>query len=542
MIFDPTLTVLGVVQVAVFVWALRLARQSDSDALHELEQRFNPDIQSRATRGDGPDWVRYMDEADRVHEQRLDGIRTSAHAALVLGIGGTLAVLSLRLLGSGDPTTALSNLTDAIGPALLASLFGIVNNLAITLGLFRISDRRFAASLEEYRNALQARSDASPPTERFAEAVRDQLGNAFREAVRTFPEAFARLDESIGELSRVTERQSKAALEAAAELKSSADGLTSAARKVAPATQLLLASTERLHSLPDRLSQTLDTAMEHWEAEIRRDQQSFVTGVREVLDRQQGILEDTANSFKEWERQRAEVAEIRDEEWLNSMAKVEKAVATIASTVYGLPDRFTQEVQAMAGTLGKQFGLEARQHIQDLVRAIEKETEERAEQTERLMRDLHTRFLNDTSTVVAKTLEQVYRRVENSLLASLHDVGEELREAIKTLPENARGFAASLTQADTRLQRSLDALTKSADHLGRVARVTEEFQSSLTRALQTSTKRGFEPVLRRFEDAAGELHNTARKLDRANAPVRIHVEPSFPSVGWILQRIRRRPS
>lgn len=535
------LGVLLLAQLAFLAKARRLARESDSDALEGLVKRFEPDIQSRAVRGDGPDWVRYMDEADRVHERRLDAIRGIAHAALVLGIGGTLTVLSFRLLSTTtDSSTALAGLTSAIGPALFASLLGVANNLVITLRLFPISDRQFTASLETYRTALQAHSDVNHPTEKFADAVRDQLGNAFRDAVRTFPEAFARLDDSIAELSKVTEEQSSAAMKAARELRGSAQGLASAAREVAPATRLLLTSTEHLRELPDRLSQTLDASVAQWKKEIRHDQDSFVSGVRQVLDRQQKILEGVRDTFEDWERQRSEVAAIRDEEWLNSMSEVEKAVARISSTVEGLPAQFAQEVQKTADTLGKEFGLEARQHVEDLVRAVRQETETRGEQAREQMRELHTRFLNDTSGVVARTLETVYERVEKSLLASLHDVGEGLREAMETLPENARGFASSLAQADTRLRKSLASLSESAEHLGRVARITEQFEASLIRTLQNSTEQSYRPVLQQFEESVRELRSTATTLERGRGSVRIRVEQPLSLSKWLLQSIRRQ--
>ena len=69
--------------------------------------------------------------------------------------------------------------------------------------------------------------------------------------------------------------------------------------------------------------------------------------------------------------------------------------------------------------------------------------------------------------MVADTLGQVYRQVEGTLLSSLSEVGQGLREALRTLPENAETFAASLSNADERLQRSIERLSESAAHLQR---------------------------------------------------------------------------
>ena len=99
-----------------------------------------------------------MDEADRVHERRVDRMRVWATAALVVGIGGTMGALAVRLWGL--PTFELGVLT-AFAPALLASLFGVANNLVITLWLFRLSDGHFERALNDFRQALQTCSAAS---------------------------------------------------------------------------------------------------------------------------------------------------------------------------------------------------------------------------------------------------------------------------------------------------------------------------------------------------------------------------------------------
>ena len=118
---DPVLWLVLLLQAGVFVRCWFLARGDDSDALDDLWKQFKRDVIGRASRGDGPDWVRYMDEADRVHERRIDTLRVWATAALVVGIGGTMAALAIRLTGAGidqqSSGAALGGLITAIGPA-----------------------------------------------------------------------------------------------------------------------------------------------------------------------------------------------------------------------------------------------------------------------------------------------------------------------------------------------------------------------------------------------------------------------------------------
>ena len=242
---DPVVAIVLVSQVAILLRCWTLARGDDSEVLDRLWKDFKQDINNRAKRGDGPDWVRYMDEADRVHERRVDRMRVWATAALVVGIGGTMAALAVRLWGLS--TFELEVLT-AFAPALVASLTGVVNNLVITLGLFRVSDHRFEEALNSFRQALQTCSDANAPQEKFADAVRDQLGQAFREAVRSFPEAFAHLDKSVQHMGEVATAQSQSMLTAASGLQKGVDGLTAAAAQIAPVAGLLNTATTELRT------------------------------------------------------------------------------------------------------------------------------------------------------------------------------------------------------------------------------------------------------------------------------------------------------
>lgn len=487
---DPVFWLVVGLQVGILIRCLFLASGDDSGAFDRLRKQFEEDITGRAKRGDGPDWVRYMDEADRVHERRIDRLRAWATAALVVGIGGTMLAIVVALFGtSGEELD--DELITAVGPALVASLSGVVNNLFITLRLFRWSDGRFAATLDEFREALHNCSVKNRPDEEFAAAVRDQLGEAFRTAVSTFPDAFARLGE-------ITEAQSKAAVTAATGLKESTDGLTSAAAEIAPVADLLRESTDRLQSLPDRLAQTLAEMHTRWEREVRSGQDSFIGGVTQVLDGQQALLKGARDEFEARERQQRAAVD-----------RLQQAVSDIVKMVEELPATFTQEVGKTVDTMGKEFGLEARQHVEDLKMAVSGGNEALRKQIEETTRDLQNSFLNDTSKVVKETLDKVYREVERTLLSSLKDVGEGLREALHTLPKHADTFAASLSTADEKLQRSIERLTESAAHLERVATLTKQFEASLSRALQEATARSFKPLRSSMQEIVTELRRSA---------------------------------
>ena len=535
------LAVVVLFQRAIFAYCRKLAG-GDDEALNRLWNQFKSDIIIRASRGVGPDWVRYMDEADRVHERQVDVLRGGANAALVVGIGGTMAALALRAVLEPE----LQGLISAVGPALGASLSGVANNLFITLRLFPRSDNRFAESLDEYRNALHECSRQHSPREEFALAVRDQLGNAFREAVRTFPEAFARLDKSVESLGEVTGAQSKAVLEAAAGLKEGAERLTSAASDIVPVAQLLESTIDRLHGLPDRLKEMLDEARTRWELEIRRDQDAFINGVQQVLKSQQELLERTRNAFKEWEERRRDAASEQETQWRETILLIQKSEAKMLDIAEGLPNVFAREVARVADAMGEQFGLEARQHVADLANVVRDGNKSLREIVDEATRDLQNRFLNDTSRVVEETLDRVYRRVEGTLLNSLAEVGEGIKRALVDLPTHAQTFASSLTTADKKLRQSIEHISESADHLKRVAALTQDFEESLTEALKNATAPSIQSLERQVSEFVNELRRSRGPFDGVHRPLDVPVRRRFDFIRRLFrigsQRGRHRGS
>ena len=203
-----------------------------------------------------------------------------------------------------------------------------------------------------------------------------------------------------------------------------------------------------------------------------------------------------------------------------------KTSAEIVGTVERLPDLFRQEVARISGTLGNEFGLQAQQHITDLRREIDEGNQALGERIEAASREMQNRFLNDTSRVVGESAEEVNRRVGEPLLTALQRVNSGIEEALSTLPENAATFAASLSAADEKLGRAIDRLRESADHLQHAAKLTEDFENALARALENATVRSFEPVRREMKDLAAELRRHAGRTDE-------------PSIGFFRRLFRR---
>ena len=400
----------------------------------------------------------------------------------------------------------------AFAPALGASLTGVLNNLLITLWLFRLSDRRFERALNDFRQALQTCSDENAPQERFADAVRDQLGEAFREAVRSFPEAFAQLDRSVQHMGETAAAQSQSMAEAASGLQRGVDGLTAAAVRIAPVAELLNTATAELRTVPGQLRQTLDETRAAWAAEMRRDQEAFIGTVRQVLEDQRAILDRTRQALQRWERGRRDAAEQQQTTWRETVGLVQKEAAEIVTTAEGLPAAFAREVERIAGTLGKEFGISAQQHVADLTQEMREGNRALREHIEASTRELQNRLLHDAGRVAGESAEEVHRRVGEPLLSMLQRVSRGIEEALRTLPENAQTFATSLSRADEKLELSIARLQESADHLERVADLDNDFRTSLTRAFRDGAAQSFGPVRQDLLAIASELRRAAARV------------------------------
>lgn len=509
-----------------YYWRCRaLSQEDDTAAFADLLERFELDIVHRAKRGDAPDWLRYADEADRVNEDRGEPLRSYATAALATGIGGTMLALGLNLVfpvllgaSSSDPlpVSDLTGLIAAMGLALAASFFGVVNNLLILLGLLPQTETRASESLRDFQHSLRKTSTANPPHETFAEAIKSELKSAFSEAVQKFPEAFAHLDKNVQSLGGVIEEQSKTVVAAATSLKEGAEILAGVSTQISPAAAKLAASTDQLNAIPAQLRGVLDETRDAWAREIRGDQLAFLDGIKEVLSDQQELLQGTKSAFEKWEERRREAADQQEKDRQETVRLVQNSTADVVAAVAGLPQTFANHIEKIGETLSQHFGREARNLVVELAQKIEAENKALREQIEANMSDLLNIFLNSTSDVVAKTLQDVYRRVEGTLLSSLDEVGKGLKEAMVELPNSAAGFASSLSLADEKLQRTLESFRESALHLERVAELTDGFEVALATALREATAQhlsSFEPLQRQMSSFITSLQDTHAQIN-----------------------------
>lgn len=472
------LAVVVVLQLHYLRRGFRLVLRERRTDLSDLRGKLEQDIVDRARRGVDPDWLRYAEEAHQVGEHRGDDLRDLATAALATGIGGTILWLSLHLLldrVDSSAVAALEQLLEHMGLALWASFLGVFVNVITLHVLLPWANRRFRKALDEFQDALRSFASEHPPTETLAEAVRSQLGEAFRDAVARFPEAFATLDRSVKELGGVIQSQTQAINAAEKNLARAAQGLGGSGDAIMRATAELSTAVGDLGSVPAALAETLLDAREAWTDGLRRDQQRFLDGIKEVLAEQRVLLQEVAESLQRSEDDRRAAAQ-----------RLADAVADVSTAVGAMPAKLAAATESMGNALGREFGAAARNHVEDLIRDAKTRDEKLRAHLAEQMTTLRNDFLNSTSDVVSDTLRKVYADMEQTLLAKLAEVGDGLREAMVELPDRARGFAGSLSRVDRNLQSVggrigavVAQLDRSVAHLRDVAENTKQFEDRL---------------------------------------------------------------
>ena len=487
------LTVVGVVgfQILLFVLALRTARSGFPALLDGVLAESRRDLKNRAVRGEPPDWLRYLDDADRAVLPPRDRARILATAALAAAVGGTMLTLLIEVWVNPDLRNAIAgdasgvggfeDLPRLVGAALVVSVSGVFNHLALLLVLIPHLERRAGSALDGFRTELQRAAIDSPPHQTFVDSVRSELATAFSDALQRFPEAFADFGRNVSGL-----RESSAALAAAS-------------GEVGPIAASLAASTEEFRAMPGELDRVLAEARQSWREEIRADQLRFLEELKEVLVNQKELLAETQRSLQDWETSRQKTQQDLE-------LRIENLSADVSGAVDRLPGVFLEHANKAADTMGKSLGQQVANLVVGLERQVEVGNERQRVHFEENVKELTTTFLNLTGDAVRKAVGEVY---EHDLFKVLEEIGHGLESATKKLPGQAESFARSLAVADEKLRLALAGIVEAGAHLERVAAATEGFELGL----QEATVKSLTPLQRELTGFAAELRNAHRQMN-----------------------------
>ena len=507
---DSGWVVLLVVAAILLYYGVRshtLRRRSGSE-LQDLLTQFTADIMTRSGRGLDPDWVRYSEESDRQHEDTCERIRNYATTALATGIGGTMFMLTLHLWTTAESTAAVPSLLQEMGLALVASLLGVVCNLAILLFILPGASDQFREERQRVNTALHKITEANQPrtpAKNLNDAVSEKLEKFLENTADNFPGVITGFRESVESLGGV------------------ASDFRTGAEQIESSTAALSSSMSGLDAFPTNLREELTRARQEWTGDLRERQEQYVDAFRKVLDEQASTVRETLAELREWQGNKAEaeskwreersVEENRhrnalvellnkataeqgavvgrtlatlegwqakrteaDERWLEMQAsdrathsrflrQVENATGDVARTVKDLPQAFSDRIVGASDTLGKRFGLEARQQVEDVTVAMQKGNQELRDHLEGHVRQLVNKMGDIVQQGLKPTREEIARIGRNLGVA-----GEDLRRSIKEFADHGQGFRESLEGA----AREIEAST------GRLAGAHENTRASIT--------------------------------------------------------------
>ncbi len=389
-----------------------------------------------------------------------------------------------------------------MGVSLLGSLTGVALNLLIILVYLPAAEGRFSAQSKHLFQSLGSLGDQHPPQEAFTQTLREELSqirqslntefaSAFSTAITGFPEVVTRLGGNIDKLAEVVEAQGESIGGAVKDLTQCAVTVARSSSSLQPAAERLAEATEILVRMPQDLREVVDDTRNHWLTGLREQHeehvQQLVTLVQEV----------------------EVAAQQRERQVLAAARELQGAVAEVRDAVGRIPDHLAAEVARASGQLGTAFGREARDLTNELADRLSREYELLLQHIERDQQQ----SANQIGTIVRELLESVSGTIEERLIANLRRVSEDLEHVTHLLPEAANQLteahdrlsksqeqslegwrevsrrtgeaAQKLVDADGHLQVAVNSLEASAEHLERIATVTDSFETSV---LETQRK------------------------------------------------------
>ena len=129
----------------------------------------------------------------------------------------------------------------------------------------------------------------------------------------------------------------------------------------------------------------------------------------------------------------------------------------VDKTVQGLPDAVAEGVETISDKLGRQFGVEARNHVADLRSALKED----AEQLRRNLERHESHLLNTT----VQELRKVSEELVNTTVRDLDGISEKLAAILDGFPEHVGAVNTKLDDAEAALKDILAGFVDVSDGL-----------------------------------------------------------------------------
>ena len=227
-----------------------------------------------------------------------------------------------------------------------------------------------------------------------------------------------------------------------AQLAADQEKLRKSLREVVNSTGDVAEAAEGLpQAFRKEIGRTSDTLGKRFGLEARQQ-------VADVIDATQRANEELRRHLEGHAQLAADQEKLR-----KSLREVVNSTGDVAEAAEGLPQAFRKEIGRTSDTLGKRFGLEARQQVADVIDATQRANEELRRHLEGHVRQL----LNEMGDIVQQGLKPTEEGISR-IGRNLETAGEELRRSIKEFADHGDGFRASLHGAARQIGKSSDQL------------------------------------------------------------------------------------
>ena len=530
------LAVVLFVQGCLLLRAFLISRNLEAAQFEKARERFAEDLKDRASRGESPDWLYYRGELDQFFEGRNDRLRSLAAAALAAGIGGTILslIISIQLFGfdqsKSDPQNNIPagieqpeegmpaipssdspgsgsvessvDLILGMGTALGGSLTGVLNNLLIVLLLIPLATSRAEKQVQCALEGLLDLSRRHRPREMFSQAIRDEIAalrqsinqeltTAFSRAMSDFPSVVGQLGVQVNALTGIVERQGESMGRAVADLIHCAQQVATSSANLQPAADQMARATQVLASVPGQLKDTLSRSHEAWITSARSMANQLAEIQKHAEEKAIAREMRMVQAAEAREKAALEAAEAREKAMLEASKELQGSFADIQKTVSQIPGHLRQEIKNIANTLGNEFGLEAKAHINDLEQILLRQNQ----QLQDRIGNHEQEWRNNISNVVQELLNGVSDQVKTNIVqplershAGFEALATELPSITYQIKDAHQRWIAASNESLQSWEGAAVRIGESAHSLAAAAEPLEQARQSLVRSAQELEK------------------------------------------------------
>ncbi|MCY4674004.1 MAG: hypothetical protein OXD43_09630 [Bacteroidetes bacterium] len=463
----------------------RRAKQASDDLLEEIGVRKDLTI----------------DQFDRLGESYLDGIRRFSNAALVIGIGGTMLLFVIGIIGfmpflsldaDSMPDSMESSIVWGIIFALFSSLVGLGCHLLIVLRILPATQDKVAEKAEAI---IEKESTFKIPS---------LMGNGDLGGLTIFVEVMQSFAQKV--LDSQDEMQ-RVQLQTSDGIKN----LTSAAEGITTATDHLASTIAPMGTLPERLEEIIDGSCSAWENRIEDGQDSFVNAIKELLTDIKNRSERQGKLVKAMKEGQDDLQRITEDFLVELKGMLEPLPNNIRDSLEGLDNIFGRAAERHVQALRDAF----LQEIDDLRRERTELSGMIAENQEKLK----NWFVSQSSTIVGDIFEALRRDVDEQIVVPLKRMGSYLEGTTEQMPAAAKQFG-------TNLQQSANTLSEIPEELKKVT-------VSINETLQSTTNEALMPVV-------GQTEKLLKTMQKTHAGMDITMDNLIEFIKELIQTIEKK--